>query len=192
MTATETQLETPPAGRLVIRVKLVPQEPPAPPPAQPRLSKSALVAILGVVAVLLGWMGFSFFGPDPTPTPSATNTPLPKPAVAPVAAAPVQPEVRQQPDLPLAPVNEVIPEVSKSALDTIRGTIKVAVRVKIDKQGKVVGTSTEERGPSRYFERHAVDASKKWTFTPAKAEEQRTLLLKFNFTRFGATAETST
>jgi TonB family protein len=85
----------------------------------------------------------------------------------------------------------VIPDVSKSALDTIRGTIRVAVRVKIDKQGTVIGTITEERGPSRYFERHAVDASKKWTFTPAKVDE-RTMLLKFNFTRFGATAEAST
>lgn len=187
MTATETQLETPPAGRLVIRVKLVAQE--SPPPAQPRLSRSALLAILGTIAVLLGWIGFSVFGPDPAPTVGQES--VPKPAVAPAvkAAAPAQ-TVRQLPDLPLAPINQAIPDVSKSALDTIRGTIRVAVRVKIDKQGTVIGTTTEERGPSRYFERHAVDASKKWTFTPGK-EEARTLLLKFNFTRFGATAETS-
>lgn len=191
MTATETQPETPPAGRLVIRVKLVSQEPEEP-PAQPRLSKSALLAIVGVVAVLLGWIGFSFFGSDATPAPKVSEEPLPKPAVEAVAAAPVQAEVRPQPDLPLAPITQVIPDVSQSALGTIRGTIRVAVRVKIDKQGTVVGTITEERGPSRYFERHAIDASKKWTFTPAKAEEQRTMLLKFNFTRFGATAETST
>jgi protein TonB len=188
MTATESQLETPPAGRLVIRVKLVAQEP-TPPPALPRLSKSALLAIVGVVAVLLGWLAISNFRSDPTPPPAVSSEPQPKAVTKPVEAAPVQPEVKQQPDPPLAPINRATPDASQSALATIRGTIRVSVRVTIDKQGNVVGSKTEERGPSRYFERVAVDAAKKWTFTPASLEEKRTMLLRFNFTRFGATAE---
>jgi len=188
MTATESQLETPPAGRLVIRVKLVPQAPP--PPAPPRLSKAALLAILGIVAVLLGWIGFKVFGSDPTPPPAvAIEQPPPKPVVAAVAPPPVQQPVAQQPDPPLSPVNEVAPDVPKSALDTIRGTIRVVVRVTIDKQGAVSGVVTEERGPSRYFERLARDASRKWTFTPSKAEQPRTMQLQFNFRQDGATAQ---
>jgi TonB family protein len=190
MTATESQLETPPAGRLVIRVKLVPQEP-TPPPATPRLSKSALLAILGVVAALLGWIGFSVFGSDPIPAPTASNVPLPNAASEPVKAVPAEPEVPQQPDPPLSTINEAVPDASQSALNTIRGTIRVSVRVTIDKQGNVIGTTAEERGPSRYFERLAVNAAKKWTFTPATLEEKRTMLLRFNFTRYGATAEAS-
>lgn len=188
MTATESQLETPPAGRLVIRVKLVPQAPP--PPARPRLSKPALLAILGIVAVLLGWIGFKVFGSDPTP-PSAVaiEQPPPKPVVAAAAPPPVQQPEAPQPDPPLSPVNEVAPDVPKSALDTISGTIRVVVRVTIDKQGVVSGVATEERGPSRYFERLARDASRKWTFTPSRAEEPRTMQLQFNFRRDGATAQ---
>lgn len=102
---------------------------------------------------------------------------------------PVEPEARPQPDAPIAAVNEVIPDVSKSSLDTIRGTIKVSVRVIVDKQGTVIEAAAQDRGPSRYFERKAVGAAKQWTFTPANLEERRAVLLKFNFTRNGATAE---
>lgn len=58
----------------------------------------------------------------------------------------------------------------------------------IDKGGTVVAATADDPGPSRYFERLAVEASRKWTFTPANTEEQRTLLLDFSFTRAGATA----
>jgi hypothetical protein len=44
------------------------------------------------------------------------------------------------------------------------------------------------RGPSRYFERLALDAAKKWTFNPVDSEAQRLMLLRFDFTRQGATA----
>ena len=87
-------------------------------------------------------------------------------------------------------INEVLPNVPQSALDTIRGTVRVSVRVTIDKVGSVVDATAEDGGPSRYFERLAVDASKKWTFTPADLEEQRTMLVRFNFTREGVTAHT--
>jgi TonB family protein len=81
----------------------------------------------------------------------------------------------------------VTPAASRSALDTIRGTIRVSVRVTLDKQGTVVDTAVEERGSSRYFERLAVAAAKKWTFTPANLADKRTVLVRFNFTRDGVT-----
>jgi hypothetical protein len=46
-------------------------------------------------------------------------------------------------------------------------------------------------GPSRYFERLAVEAAKKWTFTPTDAPEQRVMLVKFAFRRSGTTASFS-
>ena len=100
----------------------------------------------------------------------------------------LDPEPLQRPYVPLAAINEVMPAVPQSALDTIRGTVRVSVRVTIDDEGSVVDATAEDGGPSRYFERLAVDASRKWTFSPASLEGQRTILVKFNFTREGVTA----
>lgn len=170
-------------SRLVIRIKLIPQQPE--PPARLHLSKSALVLVIGAVAVVLGWCGISTFKPEPTaPAPVVSAQPLPTPT-------PVEPEVAPPADVPTSPINPVIPDVPQSALDTIRGTVRVAVRVTIDKQGAVIQAVAEDRGPSRYFERLAVKASKQWTFTPSQSEEQRAMLVRFNFTRAGATAEAS-
>lgn len=58
----------------------------------------------------------------------------------------------------------------------------------VDKDGTVLIATADEPGPSRYFERLAVEASKKWTFTPADSEAQRIMLVRFNFTRAGTTA----
>jgi TonB family protein len=86
-----------------------------------------------------------------------------------------------------SPINEVIPDAPRSALQTIRGTVRVSVRVTIDKQGTVVVATSEDPGPSRYFERLAVEASRKWTFAPSEMDVPRDVLLRFNFTREGIT-----
>ena len=58
----------------------------------------------------------------------------------------------------------------------------------VDKKGSVLAAATDDPGPSRYFERLAIQASKKWTFVPTDSEEQRIMLVRFNFTRAGTTA----
>lgn len=59
----------------------------------------------------------------------------------------------------------------------------------VDAEGTVLAATADEPGPSRYFERLAIEASKKWTFTPADSEtQQRIMLVRFNFTRAGTTA----
>jgi hypothetical protein len=58
----------------------------------------------------------------------------------------------------------------------------------VDKKGTVLAATADDPGPSRYFERLAIEASKKWTFAPTDSEEQRTMLLSYNFTRAGTTA----
>jgi protein TonB len=189
----QSQFVAPSTTRLVIRVKL-PQQPP-PRPARVRSSRRALVMMIAALAALLGWFVIRTFSVDRPPPAAATNPPSPTPATQTTttnstAARPtiVAPAVLPQPDPPTSAIDEVIPEVPQSALNTIRGTVRVSVRVSVDKQGSVVDAAAEDRGPSRYFERLAVGASKKWTFTPAKSKERREMLLKFNFTREGATA----
>jgi TonB family protein len=88
----------------------------------------------------------------------------------------------------------VLPEVSRSALDTIRGTVRVSVQVILDEAGTVVMATTDDPGPSRYFERRSLEAARKWTFAPTQTDEQRRMRLRFAFTRSGvsASAEPST
>jgi TonB family protein len=169
--------------RLVIRIKL-PAQGQTPAPTPPRFNKNVLL-IAGVLAavLLLGWAGISMFGRDPIPAPAAVQAPVPVPA------KPAEPQVRVQPDAPPSPINEVVPDVPRSALNTISGTIRVTIRVTIDKQGAVVDAATIERGPSRYFERLSLEAARKWTFTPASSQAQRTLLLRFYFRRSRVSAE---
>jgi len=186
--ATETPTDTPPTDRLVIRIKLEPKEEPAPPPPTPRLNKGAMALAAGVVAVLLGWFGIGNLKSDPPPPPPAVTAKAPSAAPVPT---PPEPEVQQQPASPPSAVNEVVPDVPQSALNTIRGTVRVVVRVNIDQQGTVVAATAADSGPSRYFERLSIEASKKWTFTPANVDDQRVMLVQFNFTRGGATATAS-
>lgn len=186
MPATEAQIDSRPAGRLVIRIKLIPQEA-QPPPVWRRMSKSA-VLIGAVAAALLSWLGINTFRSDPLP-PRAAPTPIAKTTITSSAQiAPVESQAPPQPEAPPTSIDEVLPDVPQSALDTIRGTVRVAVRVDIDRQGRVVHAAAEDRGPSRYFERLSVEASKQWTFTPATSNEPRIMLVRFNFTRAGATA----
>jgi hypothetical protein len=63
------------------------------------------------------------------------------------------------------------------------------VRVIVEQDGTVFAALAEQRGPSRYFERLAIDAAKKWTFPPADSDVQRFMLVKFDFTRDGTTAD---
>jgi TonB family protein len=216
-TQSDTQSDTLSDTQPMISEPLLVQEPPA--EARWRVSRSALLLIGGPLAgALLVWLAISIFRSNPSTPPAAiteqvapepiATEPAPEPVEAqpaieaeanvanppeaepaPVAPAPADPEPRQQPDVPLSAINEILPKVSQSALDTISGTVRVSVRVTINTQGAVVDATSENPGPSRYFERLSIEASRKWTFTPANSEEQRTMLLKFNFKREGVTAE---
>lgn len=188
----DARFVAPSTSRLVIRVKLIPREAP-PPRAKWRSSKSALLLTSGAVAAaLLSWLGISTFKSDPVRTEVApVVAAAPKPAPETTETGPVEPEVQQPPAAPTSAINEVIPDVPRSALNTIRGTVRVSVRVSVDKQGTVVDAAAEDRGPSRYFERLALEAAKKWTFTPAPSEERRMMRVRFNFTQAGASAHAS-
>lgn len=97
-------------------------------------------------------------------------------------------QARDETDELTSPINEVIPDVPRSSLQTIRGTVRVSVRLTVDKDGTVLAATADNPGPSRYFERLATEASKKWTFAPTDSEAQRMVLVRFNFTREGTTA----
>lgn len=206
----------PKGPRLVIRVKITPE--PAPSPPQPSISPRAVGITAAVIALLtIVWLGMNAWrdesasrpmiaSPGSSSSQSAPASPNSassaqdaasvdtaaadvSPNVQPVASA-TSSSVRSEPAVP-EPVNEVIPDAPRSALQTITGTVRVAIRVDLDQSGKVTATHSEIPGPSRYFERLSREAAAKWMFTPTASEDMRSMLLRFYYKRDGVTAEAS-
>jgi TonB family protein len=83
-------------------------------------------------------------------------------------------------------VRQVLPDVPRSAQNTIRGTIKVVVRVQVDASGKVNSAILKMRGSSAYFAKRALNAAQQWEFSPPEVDGQpraSTWLLQFRFNR---------
>ena len=89
-------------------------------------------------------------------------------------------------------LHEVIPEVSRGAHRTIRGHIKVWVRVIVDPGGSVIAATLDRTGSSRYFQRLALEAAKKWTFPPTDTPSRRLMQVRFDFSRDGTTGRAVT
>jgi len=87
-------------------------------------------------------------------------------------------------------VHEEIPNVPRSARMTIHGHVRVSVRLMVNKDGTVFAALVDNHGPSRYFERLAIEAAKKWRFTAVDSPDRRLELVRFDFTRDGAAAHT--
>lgn len=158
---------------------------------QPRLP---LPLILGVLALLaLIWAGVRLFGGRQTPaspTPAVqTTAPAAAPEARPPAAASAapRPAAIQGTAATPAALREVIPDIPLAARRTIRGDIKVWVRVIVNQDGSVFAAMPDRAGPSRYFERQALDAARKWTFPPVDTPAQRVAQIHFDFSRGGTT-----
>ena len=98
-------------------------------------------------------------------------------------AAPTTPAVgRNQGEV----AHQVLPNVPRQARGTIRGKVKVGVRVRVDPSGKVVEAKLDSPGPSKYFAQLALKAARGWRFTPAKVEGRdisSEWMLRFEFGR---------
>ena len=108
---------------------------------------------------------------------------------APAAPASPQASAANTPPGDLVPgevVREVLPDVPKSASDTIQGTVRVSVKVQVDPSGQVASAEIDSAGPSKYFARLALQAARDWKFTPAEVDGQPVSsewTLRFEFTR---------
>ena len=85
-----------------------------------------------------------------------------------------------------AAVHEEIPTVSAASRSTIRGHVKVAVRVTVDGSGRVVRDNLDNASSSNYFNRVASEAARKWRFATAD-QGSREWVLRFEFGRDGTT-----
>ncbi len=199
--------QRPAAADLVAQFK---QAPPATPPsATPPVMNESLVRTVApenppkirllVIAITVGiitlwavWTGLHRFHTHADVQQPASITPQSPPAVSPPAVSPAAavetPNASSVASLPPV-LHQAIPGVSRSARGSIRGIIKIAVRVMVDRSGNVVAATLDNRTPSKYFARASIDAAKKWTFAQAADPALRAWLLRFEFTRAGTTAE---
>jgi TonB family protein len=194
-----------------IQARLQPRSAPsAPAPAKPsatpaavpvqalptRVNRKPMIVIAGVV--IAGVVIFALMhsrGNNAQPAKSETGTPAVvdnKPSAAPGTAdrerestraprsgntpAPTTGQVRRR----------VVPDIPKSARNTIHGTIKVSVHVDIAPTGKVVAAKFKTSGPSRYFAQKAMKAAEQWEFAPEG--DTTSWLLNFYFRRNGTDA----
>jgi TonB family protein len=155
----------------------------------------AAAAVLGVAVILaLGWTGVRMVRSGGTPAPPPVLEGLQ--SQTPDASAPTAADVPKPVARALAPksgrsdlatstsaLHEVIPEVSQSARRTIRGHIKVWVRIIVDPDGSVFGATADRIGTSRYFQRLAIEAARKWTFPPIDTQSRRVIEIRFDFGR---------
>jgi protein TonB len=165
---------------------------------------------LTLVLVLALWGVFRHRGETPPNTPAAaeqTKTkPKPEPGT-PIESSAPNPEDRTarnsrakssattaEPAAPTGAVaqdevlQQVLPDVSKTARNTIQGTVKVGVRVTADSSGNVTNATFESPGPSKYFARKAMEAAQQWKFKPAQNNGQpvpREWILQFQFKKSG-------
>ena len=82
-------------------------------------------------------------------------------------------------------LDQILPDVSAKARATIQGKVRVSVKVHVDPAGSVSEAELDSAGPSAFFADLALQAAKKWAFTPPEvngksvASEWR---LRFEFT----------
>ena len=165
--------------------------------------RALLSVILGAVVILaLVWAGVRVFRnhraavPSPPPVLELGESPSQAAGAAAPAATKVRPPVSgastskpgRSGSSPLpAGVHEEIPDIPWSARRTIRGHIRVWVRVIVDPDGSVFAAVADRTGPSGYFQRVAIEAAKKWTFPPVDIQSRRTMQVRFDFSRDGTT-----
>ena len=169
---------------------------PAPPePAQVvqtsqyRLTWRMFIPVAVLLAMALLWRVFH----KPSPPTSSANIqasqsppdspqPAPGPPTGPKQAQPAAQMRSSGGEV----VRQVIPDVPRSAQNTISGTIKVVVRVQVNPSGKVTAATLKSPGSSRYFANQALKAAERWEFSAPEVDGQpapSTWLLQFRFKR---------
>jgi TonB family protein len=178
-----------------------------------------VLAVLLTLAAILGAAKFFTIRREPQPTPSlASELPKPQPkgekrpaapvtgksaekstsekhASSPAAALPASAEPKPAKKLPVSGLvpgeayDQVLPDVPQKSSDTITGKVRVSVRVSVDSSGNVQDARLDSPGPSKYFANLALQAARRWSFSPAKVDGRSVAsewLLRFEFERTGA------
>jgi len=176
------------------------QTPPAPVPASNKVVEARpsqerpklwIVASVAVVAILLiAWVGSKFVSHQPSVPAAETNSASPANVPAMQSPAPAPFSEKEKP-APTGVVRgsvrqQVTPDVSRNAQNTIEGRLRVVVEVSVDASGNVSGAKFVSPGPSVYFANRALAAARGWKFNPPQVNGQAAAsvwVLRFQFRR---------
>jgi TonB family protein len=134
-----------------------------------------------------------------TPSPSKTAPESKPPAGAPPSTAespaenkePITPSLSSSRSTPPAVlgatqvVHRVVPDVSQKARSTIRGTVRINVRVQLNPDGSVSAAALDSGTSSQFFANLALKAARDWRFAPSG---NTSALVRFDFTNSGSAA----
>ncbi len=67
-------------------------------------------------------------------------------------------------------LQQILPDAPQKARDTIRGKVRVSVKVHVNESGNVTEASFDSPGPSPYFADRTLAAAQLWKFSPAKID----------------------
>jgi len=154
--AAQPKVQPKPEKKPALAAAAAPVAKPTPPIAQPRASQPSKRA-----------------AEQPKRESVAASAPLPPATPArPKAEAPLQPTVTPPSSGVVRGkvVQQFLPDASQRARSTIRGKVRVSVKVHVDESGRVTEAAFAAPGPSQYFADRALEAAKLWLFTPAKMD----------------------
>lgn len=143
-----------------------------------------LVVIIGAVVFYVHGKNGSRSAPEPAEQPVSQPAPAASPSAnQPASHEPAKPANKDRGSSDV--VHQVLPDIPRSARDTITGTIKITVRVEVDPSGKVTGAKLVTAGPSQYFARLSLQAAQRWQFSAENdgQSDQRSWLLHFRLRR---------
>ena len=153
--AVETPKQPEVQPRVHVAVQPKPEKQPAPTPAAPSSAKPAEHSVKqpsprGVAA--------SALPTSPAPARPKTEAPAQPPTAMGASSGVVHGKV----------VKQFLPDASQKARATIRGKVRINVKVHVDESGRVTAAAFEAPGPSQYFADRTLEAAKLWLFAPAK------------------------
>ena len=166
-------------------------------PAKRRFTLPLIAAAVVIVAVFLA-AKFAGRPSQSAPETASTQTaaaPQPSESNSAPALAPPQPSSptaeaprSTEPSTSGAVLKQVVPDVSRSARNTIQGTVRVSVIASVDSSGNVSAARFENRGPSAYFANLAMKSAKDWKFKSPQVDGREVAsnwTLHFDFKRGG-------
>jgi TonB family protein len=164
------------------------------PGPQLHMKRWIAVPIVAVGLFLIVWAGRKFMvHPPAIPAPAipAAETRPASPPVEPPATqsrAPLSENTKPAPQgvTPGSVLEQVLPDVSRSAKNTIEGHVRVSVQVSVDASGNVSQAKLLSPGPSKYFADRALAAARRWKFAPPQVDGQAVAsawVLRFQFGR---------
>jgi protein TonB len=166
----------------------VPAEPIVPPPSKRRPRN--LIPLAAAIVLFASIVGVTVhYAAEHRPSRADVQQSQPSEREVPSASVPDISKSNSQPSASsskAAVVEQILPPVPVSARETIQGKVRVKVRITVDGEGQVSAASLESPGPSRYFARLALEASRKWKFRPAVIQgqpEDTEWLLAYRFGR---------